>query len=62
MDLPIANDDKECCTPNMHMACHLSDNLRDCGSLAAFWEFSFKWYNSTLESIKTSCNGPENKY
>lgn len=50
---------KECCTPNMHMACHLRDNLRDYGPLAAFWAFSFERYNGTLESIKISWNGPE---
>ena len=50
---------KDCCTPNMHMACHLQDNLRDYGPLAAFWAFSFERYNGTLESIKISWNGPE---
>ena len=49
---------KECCTPNMHMACHLSDNLRDYGPLAAFWGYSFERYNGILESIKTSWDGP----
>lgn len=29
--------------------------------LAAFWRYSFEWYNGTLESIKTSWNGPEKK-
>ena len=41
------------------MACLLSDNFRDYGLLAAFWGYSFEWYNGILESIKTSWDGPE---
>ena len=43
----------------MHVACHLSENLKDYGSLAAFWGYSFEWYNGTLESINTSCDHQE---
>ena len=50
---------KECCTPNMHMACHLRDNLKDYGPLAAFWAFSVERYNSTLKppgiALKNRC-------
>ena len=47
------------CTPNMHMACHLHDNIRDYGPLTAFWAFSFERYNGALERIKISWCGPE---
>ena len=50
---------KEYCTPNMHMACHIRDNMIDYGPLAAFWAFSFERYNGTLERTKLSWCGPE---
>ena len=51
---------KESCTPNMHLACHLWNNLFDYGPLAAFWAYSFECYTGIiLENIKTSWNGKE---
>ena len=50
---------RECCTPNMHMACHISENMHDYGPLAAFWAFSFERYNGILENLKLSWCGPE---
>ena len=47
------------CTPNMRMACHLRDNLFDCGPLAAFWAFSFECYNGKLEGTKMLWYGLE---
>ena len=49
----------ECCTPNMHMACHMRDCMLDYGPLSSFWCFSFERYNGTLEGVKKSWNGPE---
>jgi len=45
---------RECCTPNMHMACHFRNNLLDYGPLAAFCAFSFERYNGSLENTKMS--------
>ena len=35
-------------TPNMHMQCHLSDCVKDCGPLQSFWLFAFERYNGLL--------------
>jgi hypothetical protein len=45
---------RERCTPNMHMACHLSDSIKDYGPLSSFWCFPFERYNGILEGIKKS--------
>ena len=49
----------ECCTPNMHMACHIKDCIKDYGPLSAFWAFSFERFNGILERTKMSWFGPE---
>lgn len=49
----------EHCTPNMHMACHLSDSIKDYGPLSSFWCFPFERYNGILEGIKKSWLEPE---
>ena len=49
----------ERCTPNMHMVCHICDNIYDYGPLSAFWAFSFERYNGTLEQTKLSWCGIE---
>lgn len=41
-------------TPNMHLHCHLSDSIRDFGSVFGFWLFSFERYNGLLGSINTN--------
>ena len=40
----------ECCTPNMHLSCHLVDCIRDYGPVYSFWCFSFERYNGILGS------------
>ena len=50
---------KEFCTPNMHMACHICENMLDYGPLSAFWAFTFERYNGILENTKLSWSGPE---
>ena len=49
----------ESCTPNMHMACHIRENILDFGPLSAFWCFPFERYNGILEQISTSWMQPE---
>ena len=49
----------ECCTPNMHMCCHIKDCLLDFGPLSAFWCFPYERYNGLLEGISKSWILPE---
>lgn len=49
----------ECCTPNMHLACHLKECLLDFGPFSAFWCFPFERYNGILEGISKSWMQPE---
>ena len=49
----------ECCTPNMHMACHLKDCMLDFGPFSSFWCFPFERYNGILEGISKSWVLPE---
>ena len=49
----------ECCTPNMHMACHLKDCLLDFGPFLSFWCFPYERYNGILEGVRKSWILPE---
>ena len=53
------NYGSECCTPNMHMACHLQECVLDYVPLSSFWCFPFERYNGLLEGVKKSWNSPE---
>ena len=42
---------QECCTPNMHLHCHVADCLRDYGPAHSTWCFSFERCNGILGSM-----------
>ena len=41
-------------TPNMHMACHLCECIRDYGPLNHFWLFAFERFNGILGQFPTN--------
>lgn len=45
---------KDVITPNMHLHCHLSECLKDFGSMYGFWCFSYERYNGILGSFPTN--------
>lgn len=45
---------KEACTVNMHLACHMSDCIRDFGPLHTFWCFGFERMNGQLGALPTN--------
>ena len=47
------------CTPNMHMAVHIKENILDYGPLSSFWVFAFERYNGVLQHFQKSWLGPE---
>ena len=42
---------KDIVTPNMHMACHICQCVRDFGPLNHFWLFSFERFNGILGQL-----------
>ena len=38
-------------TPNMHLHCHLKENVLDYGPIHSYWCFSFERYNGILGNI-----------
>ena len=56
--------ERDIITPNMHMACHLSECVMDYGPLNHFWLFAFERFNGILgllpnnnKSIETQMKG-----
>ena len=49
----------ECCTPNMHLHCHLRDVLLDYGPAYGLWLFSFERYNGLLGNYNTNMKSIE---
>ena len=45
---------KDVVTPNMHMACHLCECIRDYGPLNHFWLFAFERFNGILGQFPTN--------
>lgn len=45
---------KDVITPNMHLHCHLSECIKDYGSVYGFWCFSYERYNGILGSFPTN--------
>ncbi|ORX54633.1 hypothetical protein DM01DRAFT_1286778, partial [Hesseltinella vesiculosa] len=41
-------------TINMHLHCHLLDNIKDFGPIYAFWCFGFERYNGRIKKITTN--------
>jgi hypothetical protein len=41
-------------TPNMHLHCHLKENVIDYGPIHSYWCFSFERYNGILGNIATN--------
>ena len=41
-------------TPNMHLHAHLSECIKDYGSMCSFWLFSFERYNGILGNFPTN--------
>ena len=41
-------------TPNMHLHCHLRENILDYGPIHSFWCFSFERYNGILGNMATN--------
>ena len=52
---------KAAITPNMHMHCHLHENLSDYGPVYAFWLFSFERYNGVLGNQPTNTRNIESQ-
>lgn len=45
---------KNVITPNMHLHCHIKDNLYDYGPIHGFWLFPYERYNGILEHFPMS--------
>ena len=45
---------KSLITPNMHLHAHLSECVKDYGSIYEFWLFAFERYNGTLGNFPTN--------
>ena len=42
---------KDIITPNMHMACHLHECIKDYGPINHFWLFAFERFNGILGQL-----------
>ena len=45
---------KKYVTPNMHLHCHLTECVIDCGPVHAFWCFSFELFNGILRAMQVN--------